>query len=165
VAADLRAVSADHLDYTTSSEATTMAAAGVTGVLMPGLDFAVGHQRPFDARMLLSSGLPIALATDICPGCWMPSMVLVIQLACRLHGMSVEEAIRAATWGGASALGIEDLVGSLAPGYVADLQVWDLPDYRHLAYRLGSDPVRLVVVDGRVVVDRRDESRPEARFT
>jgi imidazolonepropionase len=157
VAADLAAVSADHLDYTTAAEAEEMAAAGVTGVLMPGLDFAVGHTKPFDARMLAASGLPLALATDICPGCWMPSMTLVIQLACRSHHLSVEEAIRASTIGGARALGLEREVGSLQPGFAADLQAWDLPDYRHLAYRLGSDPVRLVIRGGRVVVDRRGE--------
>ena len=112
--------------------------------------------------MLIEAGLPVALATDICPGGWMPSMTLAIQLGCRLQGLSVEEAIRAATWGGARALELGGQVGSIGPGFAADLQVWDLPDYRHLAYRLGSDPVRLVIAGGRVVVDRRDESLPAA---
>jgi imidazolonepropionase len=102
--------------------------------------------------------MELALATDICPGCWVPSMSLVIQLACRLHGFSVDAAIRAATFGGARALGMVGEVGTLSPGAWCDVQVWDLPDHRHLAYRLGVDPVRLVIQGGRVVVDRRHEA-------
>jgi imidazolonepropionase len=132
----------------------------VTGVVMPGIDFAVAHPRPVDAAVLGSAGMQLALATDICPGCWMPSMVLAIQLGCRLHGMPVDTAIRAATMGGAGALGLGHEVGSLAPGFSADLQVWALPDYRHLAYRLGTNPVQLVIAGGRVLIDRRGLDHP-----
>ncbi|HEU0237039.1 MAG TPA: imidazolonepropionase [Candidatus Limnocylindrales bacterium] len=155
VAADLGVVSADHLNALTVADAVTLAQAGVVGVGLPGLDFAVGHDRPVDLPALRAAGMEVALATDICPACWMTSMTLVVQLACRRHGLSIELAIRAATRGGARALGLGDEIGSLSPGYAADLQVWDLPDHRYLAYRLGSNPVVLVVHDGRIVVDRR----------
>jgi len=155
VAADLGVVSADHLNELTIADAATLARAGVVGVGLPGLDFAVGHDRPVDLPGLRAAGMEVALATDICPACWMTSMTLVLQLACRRHGLPIDVAIRAATRGGALALGLGDEIGSLTPGYAADLQAWDVPDHRHLAYRLGSNPVVLVVHDGAVVVDRR----------
>jgi len=157
MAADLGVVSADHLNELTDADAATLASAGVVGVGLPGLDLAVGHDRPVDLPALRAAGMEVALATDMCPACWMTSMTLVVQLACRRHGLSIDMAIRAATRGGALALGLGDEIGSLAPGYAADLQAWDLPDHRHLAYRLGSNPVVLVMRDGEVVVDRRPD--------
>lgn len=156
MAARLGAVSADHLNYTTRADAEQLAEAGVVGVVMPGLDLAVAHGRPFDALGLVDAGMTLALATDVCPGCWLTSMTLIVQLACRSYGLTIEMAIRAATFGGAAALGRAGEIGSLEPGCRADLQVWALPDHRHLAYRLGSNPVAMVMVGGHVVVDRRE---------
>ena len=150
LAADLRAVSADHLNFTTPVEMARLAGAGVIGVVMPGLDFAVRHPRPFDARAMLAEGMTLALATDFCPGCWMESMQLVMQLACRLYRFSPEEALIAATSGAAQALGLTDR-GTLQAGKMADLQVWDLPSFEDLIYRLGHNAVSLVVKRGRVI--------------
>ncbi len=155
LAARLGAVSVDHLNYTTASEAEALAEAGVVGVVMPALDLAVAHEHPFDARGLIDAGLTLALATDVCPACWTTSMTLIVQLACRTYGLTIAEAIRAATFGGAAALDLAGEIGSLEPGRRADLQVWALPDHRHLAYRLGANPVSLVMVGGEIVVDRR----------
>jgi imidazolonepropionase len=117
---------------------------------MPGLDFAVRHPKPFDARALLSEGLTVALATDFCPGCWMESMQLVMQLACRLYRFSPEEALLAATCGAAKALGLAADRGSLEPRKLADLQIWDLPALEDLIYRLGNNAVRMVVKRGQI---------------
>jgi imidazolonepropionase len=149
LAAELGAVSADHLNYTTAAEARRMAEAGVVGVVMPALDWAVAHPHPFDARMLMGAGLPLALATDLCPACWTESMQLVMQLACRLYRFSPEEALVAATAGSARALGLEDR-GTLEPGKLADLQIWDVPSPEDVIYRLGNNAVRAVVKRGRV---------------
>jgi imidazolonepropionase len=149
LAADLKAVSADHLNYTTPGEMRRLAEAGVVGVVMPGLDFAVRHPRPFDARRMLAEGMQLALATDFCPGCWLESMQLVMQLACRLYAFSLEEALLAATSGAAQACGLLDR-GVLAPGKLADIQIWNLPSFEDLVYRLGNNAVKMVIKRGRV---------------
>jgi imidazolonepropionase len=107
----------------------------------------VRHPHPFDARAMLSEGMTLALATDFCPGCWMESMQLVMQLACRLYQLSPEEALYAATAGAARATGLADR-GALAPGMLADLQVWDLPSFEDLIYRLGNNAVAMVIKRG-----------------
>ena len=149
LAAELGVVSADHLNYTTPEAARALAAAGVIAVVLPALDWAVAHPRPFDGRMLLDQGLTLALATDLCPGCWAESLQFVMQLACRLYRFSPEEALLAATVGGARALGLADR-GLLAPGKLADLQVWDVPTLEDVIYRLGNNAVSAVVKRGRV---------------
>jgi imidazolonepropionase len=151
MAAELGVVSADHLNYAGREDFRRLAEAGVTGVVMPALDWAVSHSRPFDARAMLAEGLPLALATDLCPACWVESMQLVMQLACRTHRFSPEEALYAATAGGARALGLNDR-GTLAPGMLADLQVWDLPAFEDVIYRLGNNAVETIVKRGKVVV-------------
>ncbi len=153
LAAELGAVSADHLNFTLPEEYAALRAAGVVGVVMPGLDFAVRHARPFAARAMLDAGLTLALATDMCPACWLESMPLVIQLACRLYAFGVDEAIRAATIGAAQALDRADTIGSLEPGKQADIAIFPLPRFEDLAYRLGRGRASLVIKKGRIVFD------------
>ncbi len=150
LAAEMGIVSADHLNYTDGAAARRMAAAGVVGVVTPALDFAVRHPRPFDARALLAEGVTLALATDLCPACWVESMQLVMQLACRLHRLSPEEALLAATVGGARALGLTDR-GTLAPGQLADIQLWNVPTFEDVIYRLGNNAVDTVIKRGKIV--------------
>lgn len=154
LAAEMKMVSIDHLNYTPMEVMHKLADAGVTGVLMPALDFAVAHQRPFDARAMLDSGMNIALATDFCGACYTESMQFVINLACRLYSFTIEEAIKAATWGGAKALDLNDR-GVIEEGKLADLQIWDIPTYKHIAYELGTNAVEIVLKKGDIVVQHR----------
>lgn len=150
LAVELGCVSADHLNFTPPEVMPQLAQAGVVAVLMPTIDFAVRHPRPPDIAALRQAGVTLALATDICPGGWVENMFLVLQLACRQWGLSVAEAVRAATLGGARACGLTDR-GALAPGQRADVQVWALPSVEDAVYRLGSNPVTAVWVGGQPV--------------
>lgn len=151
LAAELGAVSVDHLNYTAPAELEALARAGVVGVYMPCLEYTVAHPRPLDPRRVVDAGMELAVATDMCPGCWTTNMQLVIAMACRSGGISVARAIRAATFGAAKALGLEDRAGSLVPGRPADVIVLDVPRHEEIAYRLGRNSVRTVIVAGDVV--------------
>ncbi len=151
LAAELPAVSADHLNYTSKTEMHLLAEAGVVGVVLPALDFAVAHPDPFNARAMLEAGMTLALGTNINPGNWTESMQMVMQLACRNHGMSPEEAMLAATTGAAKAIRREDRIGRLAKGYSADIQIWDLPSFEDSIYRIGNNAVCMVIKNGTVV--------------
>ncbi|MBF0530720.1 MAG: imidazolonepropionase [Deltaproteobacteria bacterium] len=155
LAAEVGAVSAAHLNYATPGQMKKLAEAGVVGVIMPALDFSVKHPRPFDARAMIEQGMTLALATDLCPGCYVESLSFVIRLACRLYGLSLEQAFSAATIGAAKALDREADLGSLARGKKADIQVWDVNCLEELPYRLDFNPVVMVLKEGRVVVDLR----------
>jgi len=106
--------------------------------------------------MLMAEGVSLALATDLCPGCWAESMQFVMQLACRLYRFSPEEALLAATAGGARSLGLTDR-GTIAVGQVADLQIWRVPTFEDVIYRLGNNAVERMIKRGRVVA--RDQRR------
>jgi len=152
LAADMRMLSADHLNYTTRPQMKKLAGAGVIGVIMPGLDFAVQHPRPFDARAMLEEGMTLALATDLCPACWVESMQFVMMLACRLYHLSPEEALIASTLNGAKALRLDHDRGSLEPGKLADIQIWDISTFEDVIYRLGNNAVVMVIKRGEIQV-------------
>lgn len=148
LAAELGAVTVDHLNHTLPAELEALADAGVIAVAMPLLDFAAAHERPTVARELVNRGLRVAIATDCCPGCHATSMQLTIQHACRAGGLSVTDAIRAATIDAAAAVGREDEVGSLQPGKRADVLILDTARFEDLAYRLGHNAVTTVICGG-----------------
>jgi len=151
LAAEMAMASADHLNFTPPAAMKKLAAAGVPGVLLPALDLAVRHPKPVDARAIIDSGMTVALATNLCPGCWTESMQFVMVLACRLYGMSPAEALRAATLGGAQALGLAYDRGSVEAGKLADLQIWDVPCFEHVIYRLGGNVVATVIKRGEIL--------------
>lgn len=153
LSADLPAISADHLNHTSPAEMKAMAKAGVVGVILPALDFAVAHPRPVTPRPMIDAGMTLALGTNLNPGNWTESMRFVILLACRNHGMSLEEAFLAATIGAAKAIGCDTEIGTLESGKKADIQIWDIPEFEHLIYRMDFNPVVLVIKNGRIVFD------------
>jgi imidazolonepropionase len=147
LAAELGVASVDHCTYCSASGADALAGAGVVATLVPGAEFCT--RTPYaDARRLLDAGVTVALATDCNPGTsYVTSMPFVLALAVRELRLSPDEALHAATAGGASALRRRD-VGRLGPGARADLVVLDAPRAAHLAYRPGSPLVRHVLLGG-----------------
>lgn len=160
LAAEVGALSADHLLRARPRGIRAMKEAGVTATLLPGTALFLGL--PYAAaRAFLEIGVRVALATDFNPGSsYTPNMQLIVTLACTQMRMTVEEAIRAATLGGAAAMGLEGEVGSLAPGKACDLLVLDVPNYYHLPYLYGVNHVQTVVKGGRVVWPREPAGPP-----
>lgn len=153
LAAELGAVSADHLLFASEAGIAAMAKAGVVAVLLPGTSFTLrSSQRPNVASML-AAGVPIALATDFNPGtCPNESMQFVLTLAWQSLGLSPAQAVAAATINSAHALGLAGQVGSLEPGKLADFSVFDAPNFDFVAYHFGVNLVQQVWKSGRQVV-------------
>ena len=150
LAAELGAVSADHLDFASDGDLLQLRAAGVTATLLPGCSFSLSTPYP-SGRRLLDLGLRVALATDFNPGTsYSENMQMMIALAVSAMGMTLEEAITAATLGGAHALGMQDEVGSLAPGTRADAIVLHGGDERELAYHFGVNLIAETIIGGAV---------------
>jgi len=150
LAAELGCLSADHLVHADEADARALADAAVVAVLLPATSFCL-RSGYAPARMLHDVGVTLALATDCNPGTSnTTSMPFVIALACSAYGLTVDEAVLAATSGGARALGRDD-VGRLRPGARADLVVLDTNRWADLAYRPGMPLVRTVVKGGRVL--------------
>lgn len=150
LAAELGCASADHLVHATGDDARALAGAGVVAVLLPATSFCLRSSYA-PARMLLEAGVTIALATDCNPGTsYTSSMPFVIAVACSEYGLTIDEAVRAATAGGAAALRRAD-IGHLRPGARADLALVTGEHWVDLAYHPGMPVIAAVVKDGVVV--------------
>lgn len=148
LAADLGCASADHLDHVTSPDAAALAAAGVVGVLVPVASLYSRSQRWSHAATLRNAGVTLAIATDCNPGTsWCESMPYAVQLACLGMGLDVDEALRAATLGGAAALRRTDR-GHLGVGARGDLLVLASDHEVDLVAHLGAPAVTTTVVGG-----------------
>lgn len=155
VAAGIKAVSADHLDFADARDISLMKKNRVVGTLVPACNYFLGTRRYPPARKMIDSGLPVALATDFNPGsspCW--NMQTVISIACTQMKMTPEEALTASTVNGAHALGLAKRLGTIEPGKQADLIVMDADDYREIAYYFGDNQCAMTVKRGTVVYDR-----------
>ncbi|MBI3260092.1 MAG: imidazolonepropionase [Ignavibacteriae bacterium] len=152
MAAHMNAVSADHLLFISDVGIEQMRKSGTIATLLPGTAYTL--KLPFaPARKMIERGLAVALATDCNPGsCFMENMQMVLSLACTMGGMTVEEAISAATINGAAALGISSETGSLEIGKSADFIIADCKDYAELVYHFGTNQVGEVWIRGNRVV-------------
>jgi imidazolonepropionase len=150
LAVEMGAASADHCTHLDRADIEALAGSGTVATLLPGAEFSTRSSYP-DARQLLDAGVKVALATDCNPGTsYTTSMPFVIALAVREMHMTTDEALFAATAGGAQALRRDD-IGRLGPGDRGDLVLLDAPGAAHLAYRPGVDIVAAVVRAGRVI--------------
>ena len=163
LAAELGALSADHLEQVSADGVAAMAAAGTVAVSLPIATLVLGME-PLPARRLLSAGVPVAVATDFNPGSApSASMGLALWLACTRQRMTPAEALRGATATAARALGLADGTGSLTPGAPADLAVFDAPSLDAWLASWRAEPALRTVAGGRVAWERGDARATLAR--
>jgi imidazolonepropionase len=151
LAAEVGALSADHLEHASPAGIQAMAAVGVVAVSLPIASLFLG-QAPMPARSFIDAGVPVAVATDFNPGS-APSyhLPLALTLACTVQRMTPAEALKGATSLAARALGLGGRTGSLAPEMAADFAVMDAPDVDHWLYHFRPNACRLTVRQGRAV--------------
>jgi imidazolonepropionase len=150
IAIEFDAASADHLSTSSKNDIELIAASKTVATLLPGAEFST-HLVPGLGRSFLDAGAMVAIATDCNPGSsFTTSMPFCIASAVSLLGFTVDEAIHAATVGGAAALRRTD-IGKIAPGYTADFIALDAPSYIHLAYRPGVNLVKSIYKSGKEV--------------
>jgi imidazolonepropionase len=147
----LTPLSLDHLDHVDDGDIALLAKSKTVSTLVPGANYFLGLREYPPARKLIDAGAAVALATDYNPGSSpTASMPFVLSLACTHMKMTPAEAIAAATINGACALGLEKSKGSLESGKDADLAIFDVEDYRELAYWIASNRCESVIAGGRV---------------
>ncbi len=152
LAAEMGAISADHLGAASDEGINTMRDNGVIAILLPGTIFSLGMKKYARARDMIDAGLAVALATDYNPGsCNCDSMQFVITLACLQMKMTPAEAITASTINASYSLGLGDKVGSLEIGKRADILIMDMPSYQYLPYHFGSNNVETVIKNGKII--------------
>src|SRR5690242_19988940 len=138
LAAQYRALSADHLEHLDESGAKAMASAGTVAVLLPGAYYALQEKKKPPVALLRRHKVPIAIATDCNPGTSpMLSPTLVMNMACTLFGLTPEEGLAGMTINAARALGLAHSIGSIAAGKQADLAVWHIESLAELGYWVG----------------------------
>ena len=151
LAAKWRALSADHLEYLSADGARSLGAAGPVAVLLPAAYFTLRQTTPPPVALLREAGVGLAIATDCNPGsspC--TSILLALNMACTLFGLTPEEALSGATRQAARALGALKDIGTIEVGKCADLALWQIERPAELCYGLGANPCAGVVHRGKL---------------
>jgi imidazolonepropionase len=160
IAADIGAVSADHLNYSSTKGIKAMVEKNVVAVLLPAAIFSMMTGKYPNARLMIDSSAPVALGTDFNASCNVANQQLVISMACHLLRMTPAEAITATTINAAHAICRSHEVGSLEVGKRADVAVLGVPNHMFVGYSFGVNLVEKVIANGRLVVDREKQDEP-----
>jgi imidazolonepropionase len=148
LAAEVSAVSADHLEQIGDAGIAALKQSGTIATVLPGVSFFLEDKYP-PARKIIDAGVPLAIASDFNPGsCMSYSMPMMMTIACTHMSMTPEEALTASTLNGAAALGLSEKLGSIEVGKQADIVLYDIPGYRYLAYHFGTNHVAKVIKHG-----------------
>jgi imidazolonepropionase len=150
LAAKYGGLSADHLEYTDEAGVAALARAGTVAVLLPGAFYVLREKQTPPIEALRRNGVPMAIATDSNPGTSpITSLLLIMNMAATLFGLTVDEAIAGVTREGARALGRLSETGTLEIGKWCDLAIWDIEKPAELVYRIGFNPLHARVWRGR----------------
>lgn len=151
LAAEVDAISADHLLMSSDKGLKAMAKSNVIGVLLPGTPFSLMMKDYSNARKMIQLGIPVALATDLNPNCYTENMQFIIQLACLNMKMTPAEAITAATYNSACAIGLNNKIGSIESGKQADIIMLNCPNHIFIPYHFGVNLVETVIKKGVII--------------
>ena len=152
LAAEVGAVSADHLLQASTTGLEKMKASGTIATLSPATPLTAMTSKYADARGMIKQSIPVALGSDLNPNCWIENYQSVIALACYQLRMTPAEAIIAATINAAHSIRKAEEIGSIEAGKKADIVIFDVDDYRFLGYRFGENMVETVIKNGRIEV-------------
>jgi imidazolonepropionase len=153
LASELRAIQAGHLLKSNDEGLRAMAKTGVIATLLPGTPFCLMIDEYAPARKMIDFGIPVAIATDLNPNCWIESMQIIIALACYHMKLTPAEALTAATINSACAIDRQDEIGSLEVKKKADLLIFEVPNFYFLPYHFGVNLISKVIKNGEIVVD------------
>src|SRR5260370_905132 len=146
LAAELGAISADHLDHADDDDLDRLRDAGVVATLLPGCSYSLRSPYP-SARRFIDRGLHVALATDFNPGTsYCENMQMILSLAMSSMDMSIEEALQAVTINGARALALHEIIGSIEVGKRCELALWSIRDYHEIGYHFGVNLIQSVLI-------------------
>ena len=152
LAADVGAISADHLMAVSEVGMQKMADKNITATLLPGTTFFLDKDTYAPAQTLKEMGIDIALATDFNPGsCHIQSMPFIMHLAIKHMGMTVEQAFASSTYFSAKALNLEHEVGSLTTGRKADIIVWDVKKLEDIPFHKSELPIKMIFKNGKAI--------------
>ncbi|MCG0276242.1 MAG: imidazolonepropionase [Thermosediminibacteraceae bacterium] len=155
LAAEVGALSAEHLIYASDDGIKAMAESGTIAVLLPGTSFYLGESFA-RARTMIEAGVPVALATDFNPGSSpTESLQLIMNLACLKYRMTPEEVLTAVTLNAAAAINRASTIGTIEVGKQADIVIWEAPDLDFIFYHYGVNLVKMVIKKGQIVVQKQ----------
>jgi imidazolonepropionase len=155
VAARHGALSCDHLEFATDADAAALASSGTVAVMLPVAFYTLGEKQLPPIAALRERGVPMAVASDCNPGSAPgASLLLAMNMARRLFGLTSEEVLLGVTRHAARALGLQASRGVIAPGHAADFAVWSIDSLDELGYWAGFNPCSLVAKDGAIVLER-----------
>jgi imidazolonepropionase len=150
LAMEVGAISADHLLHINTDSMKMMAKHKIVGVMLPGTPFCLMMKEYAPARAMIDTGMPLALATDLNPNCYVENMQFMIQLACFNMHMTPAEAITAATYNAACAINKQEIIGSLEVGKKADMVIMPLENHMMIPYHFGVNHVETIIKNGHV---------------
>lgn len=151
LAAEVDAISAEHLLKINRKSIDVMAEKNIIGVMLPGTPFCLMMKEYAPARTMIDQGVPIALATDLNPNCYVENMQFMIQLACLNMSMTPAEAITAATFNAACAINKQEEIGSLEKGKQADILILNIKNHIMIPYHFGMNHVETVIKKGKII--------------